>query len=121
MFTKIDKKILIILIIAVVVILLTGFVIYKYTSSSEVKVQNSAGGAQTEINTPQPKEDNSQQVQIDVGGIDAQKENEKGIMSVCLDKCGDNICQKTDPNCSGDNNLNCICPETPQECSQDCK
>lgn len=112
-FSKIDKKILIILIAVVVAILLIVFVAYKYILSPGIKVQNSAGGAQTEKQT--------QQVQVQVGGVGAQGTNGGGTLSVCIDKCGDGICEKTDPNCSADNNLNCICPETPQECPQDCK
>lgn len=97
LFSKIDKKILIWLVIASVVILLLGLAIYRYTKEKGVKVQDSIGGIGTE----------AQQ-----GG---------GTLTVCVDKCGDGICQKTDPNCDVNNNLNCPCPETLQECPQDCK
>lgn len=42
-----------------------------------------------------------------------------GFLTICADKCGDGVCQETDADC--DNNLNCICQETSQECPQDCK
>ena len=48
MLTKIDKKVLTILIIALVSVLLICFAVYKYLSQPVVKVQNSAGAAQTE-------------------------------------------------------------------------
>ena len=124
-FSKIDKKILIILIIALVVILLLGIWIYRYLSAGGAKIENSAGGVQTQA--PATEQNSNQnnnsppQVQIPAGGVQSQGENGGGTLSVCLDKCGDGICQKTDPNCGKDNNLNCICPETPQECPQDCK
>ncbi|MCX6718465.1 MAG: hypothetical protein NTY81_02585 [Candidatus Staskawiczbacteria bacterium] len=122
-FSKLDKKVLIILIALVVVILLAGFAIYKYTGNSGIKTQNSAGGAQTQTEqTPENSsagQDNAiisaPQVQIQ-----AQGENGGGSLSICVDKCGDGVCQKTDPNCDA-NNLSCICPETLKECPQDCK
>ncbi len=113
-FSKLDKKVLIILITALVVILLIGFIVYKYISGSLVDVKNLTGGAQTEQN-------NTPQVQIQADGVQVQGENGGGTFSVCLDKCGDGVCQETDPNCGKGNGLNCICPENPQECPQDCK
>ena len=123
--SKIDKKILLTLVILAAVILLVGFIIYKYSVGFRANVQDYTGGANTQAPvTEQNLNQNNNslpQVQIQAGGAQAQGENGAGTISVCLYKCGDGICQKTDPNCGKDNNLNCICPETPQECPQDCK
>ena len=100
-----------------IVILGIGFVVYKLTLSP-VKVQNSAGGAQTEnpeIQTPAAANNSPTTT------IQAQADDSSIILSVCRDKCGDGICQKIDPNCTKEDQLNCICPETPKECPQDCK
>ena len=124
-FSRIDKKILTILILTIAVILLAGFGAYKYMSNHVVKVQDSVGGAQTEQRAGNASgQDNSsanvQQIQIQAGGVQAEGSG-TGTLSVCVDNCGDGICQKTDPACGKDNNLNCVCPETPQDCPKDCK
>ena len=116
LFSKTDKKVLIILIVVLVVILLLGFAIYKYVAGSVDRVRNSVGGVETE-----QKSNNTPQVQIQAGGVQVQGESGGGMLSVCLDKCGDGICQEADLSCGESNNLNCICPETQQECPQDCK
>jgi len=121
MFSKVDKKILLILIVVIAAVLLVGFMVYQYMVSPATKMQNSTGGAQTEVQGSPKEDNNNPQVQVEVGGIQAQGGNGQGMLSVCLDKCGDGVCQKTDPNCGKDNNLNCICPETPQDCPEDCK
>lgn len=120
-FSKVDKKVLIIAVIAVVVILLVGLVVYKYVYNSANNVQNLTDGAQSD-KTPTPDSTvNTPQVQIQAGGVQTQGGNGAGTLLVCSDKCGDGICQKTDPKCGNENNLNCVCPETPEECPQDCK
>ncbi|MCX6724375.1 MAG: hypothetical protein NT155_04415 [Candidatus Staskawiczbacteria bacterium] len=118
MFSKIDKKVLLTLIVALVAILLSGFIIYKYTVNPApvVKVQNLTGGAKTDSkSSPKPI------VDAPTVEIQAQGGSGAGFLSICLDRCGDGTCQKTDPNCGKKDNLNCICPETHQECPQDCK
>jgi len=95
-----NKKLLIAIIVILAVVLVAGFFAYKYLNPAEQPAE------QPEI----------PQAQIEVGGT--QKNG--GGLSICLDKCGDNICQKSDPDCKA-NSLNCICPETVQECPQDCK
>jgi hypothetical protein len=125
-FSKIDKKVLIVLILVIVIILLIGFAIYKYTTDSKIKVQDFTGEAQTE----QKSADNTNnkdnpavtipQIQIQANGVQAQG-GERGGLSVCVDECGDGVCQKADLSCDENNNLNCICPENPQECPKDCK
>lgn len=114
MFTKIDKKVLIILVVALVIILLAGFAVYKYFVGAKTEAP-AADNNSIQNNNSQP------QVQIQAGGIQIEGDNGGGTLSVCMDKCGDGICQKTDPNCGEGDNLNCICPETLQECPQDCK
>jgi len=51
MFSRVDKKILLILILAVIIILLASFLVYQYMVGPIVKVQNLTGGAQTETKT----------------------------------------------------------------------
>jgi len=109
-----DKKVFKILIIVVVAVSLAGLGTYFYLASSGIKVKNATGGVQTQGNNAAP-------VQIEVGGVKAGGESGQGLLSVCMDKCGDDVCQKTDPNCGEGGNLNCVCPETPQDCPQDCK
>ncbi len=127
MFTKINphdqkigmgasKKVLIISIIVLILVLGFGFLFYKSIFNKVYK---------TEIPTQQntiinDKPQQKPEVQFQTQSIKAQGTNGGGTLTVCLDKCGDGICQKTDPNCkSGD--LNCICLETPKECPQDCR
>lgn len=57
--------------------------------------------------------------QIEVKAI-PETENGGGLLMVCVDKCGDGICQKAETACEG-GNLNCVCFETPVDCPQDCK
>lgn len=119
MFTKIDKKILIISIAAIVLILLAGFLAFEYLTKPENKIENSIGGTGTEI---QPDNQNSGEevpkIGVNVGGVQTEGGNQKGL-TICSDKCGDGVCQAADPECKKD--MNCICAETPQDCPQDCK
>jgi len=116
-FSKIDKKVLIWLVIALVVILLIGIGIFRYISKSGIEVQDSAGGIKTEaLGT----DNNTSQLQIQAGDVQVEGNNGGGTLTVCADECGDGVCQK-DNICDVNNNLNCICSETPQECPQDCK
>jgi len=121
-FSKADKKVLIILVVALAIILLIGFVVYKYAVGSIVKVQNLTGGAQT-FQGPENTSGDQSEPAINVPQVQIQAQGGSGVgaLSVCLDKCGDDICQKIDPNCNEDSNLNCICPENSQECPQDCE
>lgn len=110
-FSKIDKKLFIILIITLVCILLVGLAVYKYIRAGLQDAQNSAGGAQTEndLRGNSGLGDSIPNVQI---------EGEGAMFSVCIDRCGDETCQPSDPDCK--DNLNCICPETHQDCPEDC-
>ena len=121
MFSKIDKKVLIVSGAIIVAILLVVFAVYKYSANSGTEVQNITGGAQTEVQSPTDQSSNIPQVQIEAGGIQTEGGSGQGMLTVCMDKCGDGVCQETDPNCGENSNLNCVCPETPQECPQDCE
>ncbi|TSC94499.1 MAG: hypothetical protein CEN87_468 [Parcubacteria group bacterium Licking1014_1] len=99
MFSKIDKKVLITLIIVLAVILLVSFFAYKYFKEIKITVEDSAGGANIE----------APEIEI---------EPQPGLF-ICADKCGDGLCQTSDPECK--DNMNCVCPETKEECPEDCK
>jgi hypothetical protein len=87
-----SKKILLV-ILFLILFLMVGFLVYKYVS---------------------------QHSEEEVNGAD-QGNGSTGLF-ICADKCGDGVCQTSDPNCGeSDSNLNCICPETQQECPQDCQ
>jgi flagellar basal body-associated protein FliL len=124
MFSKIDKKLLIILIVFFVVVLLLGYAVYKYVIIDfGTKVQNETGGAQLE-NTQNPDENNNStnsapqvEVQTDKGSANTA---DSGSFSVCIDECGNGICQASDPNCDK-KSMNCICPEAKADCPEDCK
>jgi len=107
------KKFLIISLI-IIVILLLGIFAYKYYNQG-AKVQNTTGGANIEVKEPEGQKDNtaqSQQAQVEIGGIKANASGGKGTLIICMEKCGDNVCQKSDSD---------ICSETPEDCPQDCK
>ena len=99
------KKNIIIVLVLLVIILVVGF----FVLSNKTEQKNS-----TNNNVPQV------QVQLQNGAVVAQPSNNssQGSLTVCLDKCGDGICQ-TNPDCKP--GANCLCPETKQECPQDCK
>lgn len=108
-----DKKILITIIFVLVIILIAGYFGYQYFSNMGTKVDNAVGETNIENNTPQ--------VEVTTEGVKAEATNGGGTLTICVDKCGDNICQTTDIECSKDNDLNCVCLESLQECPQDCK
>ncbi|HCC59833.1 MAG: hypothetical protein A2402_00375 [Candidatus Staskawiczbacteria bacterium RIFOXYC1_FULL_37_43] len=125
MFAKMDKKILITSIIILIVILLGIFLFYKYIGTIGIEVQNTTGGANTEIQTDQQNTDD-QNITDSSPQVEVQAEGEINYLdsqgfSVCLDECGDGICLETDPDCGKvKNNLACVCPETSESCPQDC-
>jgi hypothetical protein len=104
-FSKIDKKVLTIIII-LLVILLAIFCFYKYMANQKLDVRSTAGGV------------NIENIEIEQGGAQIEG-GDAGGLTICLDKCGDGLCQKTDPQCQ--NSLNCICPESNEDCPQDCQ
>lgn len=107
---------MIVLIVVLAVILISGFLFYKYLSRLPESVENSGEGVSTE-NLSEDQGDNAPQLQIEQGDIEVQAQNGGGSLTVCLDKCGNNVCEKTEECTDG---LNCVCPETPEECPQDC-
>lgn len=118
------KKNLIILVLSLAILSVALFFAYTYyvKAPSSLDIQNNEYQQDAEPMV-QPQENNPEdsvpQVQIDIQGAQTQGENNQGSFSVCLDKCGDNICQESDPDC-GKSNLNCICPETNEDCPEDC-
>jgi hypothetical protein len=127
MISKIDKKTLVIATVAIIILLLAGFSTYRHMANVAPETGNYVGENQTEqtpiitpviTGSPVPL---LPQVQIKPGDVQIEGGDGKGSFSVCLDRCGDNICQTTDPNCAPGNNLSCVCEETHQSCPQDCK
>jgi len=121
MFSKIDKKILIIALIIFVIVLGVGILVYKNFKDNKPNIENSLGGA----NTVNENEQNQTQENNNLPQIQAEIKTEGntgiGSLTVCLDQCGNGVCQKSDTNCEKNDGSNCICAETPQECPQDCK
>lgn len=122
-----NKKSLIILIAVIVIILLAGAGVYLYFQAPAPSVENSAGGAETTqkeekegVVDGQNKASENQQYDAQIGGIKVEGGNSGGL-TVCSDRCGDGVCQQADPDCGAGNNLNCVCPETKDDCPQDCK
>lgn len=114
MFSKIDKQVIIVLIVLVVVAVLAGVMVYQYIAGSGPEIENTTGGATTDNNT-----DNTQ-IQISAPEIQVEAENGVGELIICLDECGNGVCQEKDLRCVEKTDMNCICPETPQDCPQDC-
>lgn len=110
-FSKIDKKILIILSVILIVVLVAGFFVYKYLKDVEKIVQNN----EEEVITETP-EQGQEQPPVDLGNV--QIETQPGL-TICADKCGDGICQASDPEC--EDSMNCTCVETKADCPGDCK
>jgi len=116
MFTKIDKKLLIIAAVFIILILIGSFFVYKYLIAidSDIKLNQESLEQQTPENQEAKKDDTQME------GIQAEVNNENvGTLTICSDRCGDGVCQKEDLICEN-NNLNCICQETYQDCPQDC-
>lgn len=74
-------------------------------------------------NSPEQSEQNGQEQQRvqepeNKSGTPVIEMQEQSGIFVCVDKCGDGICQPPEKECD---NLNCVCLENPQECPADCK
>ncbi|MDP3882481.1 MAG: hypothetical protein Q8Q48_00280 [Candidatus Staskawiczbacteria bacterium] len=120
MITKMDKKILGILIIVLILAILAGVAVFKYlmvdlpeTAQDANKVENIENTENQELPPPENTENNSNVPQVQVEGVGG------GDFMICIDQCGDNVCQPAGTVCP--DSLNCICAETPEECPQDCK
>jgi len=120
MFSKIDKKVLIFLIVILVALAIVGFFVFKYMVNG-ANVENSAGGLSVESQIIE-EENNIQEetpaVQVEGVGVEVAEGDGDGL-TICLEKCGDGVCQEAGTICP--DKLNCICAETPQECPSDCK
>ena len=95
------------------------FFVYKYTTETAMKAENINDEAKIKApldgildKTEESKLEGMPGVQTE--GTDSER------LIICADKCGDGVCQKTDPTCEK-GNLNCVCAETKQDCPQDCK
>ena len=116
-FSRIDKKVLMILVLTIIVVALFCLAVFKYLANSNIEVKNSAGGAQIE---QQEQTNNTPEVEIEASGVEVQGQQGTGSLIICADKCGDLVCQTADTSCE-QGSLNCPCPETNQDCPQDCK
>jgi len=130
MFSKIDKKVLIVSAVCLIIVLLAVVLIFRSFSPGTPEIQNSVGGTNTSepenqstqsSDQPAVQETNeSSQVQSETGiRVEAQAENGGGTLFMCEDKCGDGVCQADDPNCAQTGS--CVCAETADDCPQDCK
>ncbi|OGZ62451.1 MAG: hypothetical protein A3C58_03625 [Candidatus Staskawiczbacteria bacterium RIFCSPHIGHO2_02_FULL_34_10] len=113
MFIKIDRKILLVVILLILV-LIGSFFLYKNLNQN-----NNLETQQENLNKKDNTLDQKEKPQIQLNNPDIEVQGGGGLF-ICSDLCGDGICQKTEPTCKN-GSLNCICPETPQECPQDCK
>ncbi len=113
-FLKIDKKILIILSIILVVVLIAGFFVYKYSREVKITTENNESGEIIET----PGEQSQEQSPINLENPQVETKPASGL-TVCIDKCGDGICQPANTDCG--NSLNCVCSETKTDCPSDCK
>jgi len=121
MFTDIDKKILITISTLLILLLMGGFFIYVYFYFAQIK--SGIQDVNESPNTQEVQQENSQNSQDQINTdspfieIETETEDQSGFL-VCVDKCGDGVCQQGEERCD---NLNCICREDKQECPQDCK
>jgi len=112
-FSKIDKKILIILTVFIIVVLVATFFIYKYSKEVKVTTEN------TREEVAAPEENSTEQEELPVIGNPQIEVQPKPGLTICADQCGDGVCKPADPNCG--NSLNCACDEDKTSCPQDCK
>lgn len=119
-FLKIDKKVLVIVGVILIVVLIASFFTYKYSKdlektlpSNEMEVKIEA--PRVEVITPSKDQPNTNQP----NNMPQVQLVPDESLTVCLDKCGDGVCQSAGIIC--EENLNCICAETKLDCPQDCK
>jgi len=123
MFLKIDKKVLIVISVILAVVLIAAFVAYKYssdaqraleTNNEENKIETANDQTVDLEETVSEQNGDKPSVDINIPTIDTQPG-----LTVCVEKCGDGICQPAGTACN--DNLNCTCAETREDCPQDCK
>ncbi|MBU4204797.1 hypothetical protein KKE19_01545 [Patescibacteria group bacterium] len=101
------------IIIGIVVVALAVYGAYSWYSVSSQEqpsnngIEGETGQEQLEVSGP---ENNNP-----VGEEEKPNTNQGGLI-ICRDLCGDGICLNSV--CSDD--MNCPCPETPEDCPQDC-
>lgn len=107
-----NKKKLTVILLILVLILIAGFFLFKDIKKDNFGIENSLGGSNTE----------SQTIEVSPGiEVTAQGTNGGGQLTICADNCGDKVCQQPTAECGKEGNLDCICPEDPETCPQDCK
>lgn len=114
-FSKIDKKILIILGIILIIVLLAIFFAFKYSKDVGETVQNEEENII--IETPSSDQEQSP-LSLEGVEVETQQEEQSGF-SICVEQCGDGICQPVGTICK--DSLNCVCAETKEDCPSDCK
>lgn len=123
-----NKKIIILGIIIIVLIALGGgfAVYYKKALEAGKAIKEIGATSETEapsetgaINATNEGSAIEEIPQIEVQAVSGE-ESGGGSLIICVDKCGDGVCQKTDSACER-GNLNCVCLESPTDCPQDCK
>lgn len=108
------EKRLITSIIAVVAVLIIGTIIYSAMAKPAGYVNNSNNIENSAVPSASPNPSTNISVEVKTDG------NNSGGLLICADQCGDGICQEKDLSCK-EGNLNCICPETKDDCPKDCK
>jgi hypothetical protein len=114
-FSKIDKKILIILGIVLVVALIAVFFIYKYSN----EVRTTVGNTEEQITDPEENLPEQEQEELPVIGNPQIEIQPQPGLTICADQCGDGVCKPADSACG--NGLNCPCDEDKTSCPQDCQ
>lgn len=116
------KKQIITLVILIGVVLLGGFAVYYFMPTANEDAQNTENAENQD--TPDTQVVNPlvppPSVQLESGGITAEGTSGESMLIACVDSCGDGVCKNTGPDCNA-NTLNCVCPENPQSCPEDCR
>ncbi len=108
-----NKKI-VIGVIVIAVIALAGFFGAQYLGMKKNQPATSQPTTQNNKTTSNQPTIGNVKIDTKTSGLSVSLQN------TCAYRCGDGICQTSDPSCKpGDSS--CICPETPQNCLQDCK
>jgi len=128
-----NKKYIILGVVALVLIL-GGLAFYQYSISNTKNIQmqqenNTVNNDSTQQNAGQDQNSKPLDNQAQMEGIKTNGSGNsnssgntgpQGGLIVCVDKCGDGVCQKDNTSCDS-KSLNCTCQESFQECPQDCK
>lgn len=96
-------------------VLVGGFLAFTYRENREVATEN-----QQEQEEGEEQENTSLLPEFSEGVLESTTPEDQGGLTVCVDQCGDGICQNAVPSCE-ENNLNCICLENTSDCPQDCR